>query len=210
MSNQQIIINRSHFSTDSSMPVREERCDLVENTSCPCFVHRPNSCFAFKPLKMTQLSVNTVPFTAAQKNLFMTQNGFTMYMLSRENDVLNPDHARVYQDMSRPLAHYFISSSHNTYLTKDQVTSASSTEPYIRYSENHRADVYGHPVGVGLSVRLSPAGLWIRAVAAWSWTAGMETKGNLSSTTDTLSPPKWLSRRSLKPSTSTPSRYEDC
>uniref|UniRef100_A0A3Q3XKS3 Phosphoinositide phospholipase C n=1 Tax=Mola mola TaxID=94237 RepID=A0A3Q3XKS3_MOLML len=68
----------------------------------------------------------------AQKNLFMTQNGFTMYMLSRENDVLNPDHARVYQDMSRPLAHYFISSSHNTYLTKDQVTSASSTEPYIR------------------------------------------------------------------------------
>lgn len=63
----------------------------------------------------------------------MTQNGFTMYMLSKENDVVNPDHARVYQDMSRPLAHYFISSSHNTYLTKDQVTSASSTEPYIRY-----------------------------------------------------------------------------
>ncbi|KAM9392351.1 1-phosphatidylinositol 4,5-bisphosphate phosphodiesterase delta-3-A [Pholidichthys leucotaenia] len=68
----------------------------------------------------------------AQKNLFMTQNGFTMYMLSLENDVFNPDHARVFQDMSRPLSHYFISSSHNTYLTKDQVTSASSTEPYIR------------------------------------------------------------------------------
>ncbi|XP_019949828.1 1-phosphatidylinositol 4,5-bisphosphate phosphodiesterase delta-3-A [Paralichthys olivaceus] len=68
----------------------------------------------------------------AQKNQFMTQNGFTMYMLSLENDVFNPDHARVYQDMSRPLSHYFISSSHNTYLTKDQVTSASSTEPYIR------------------------------------------------------------------------------
>ncbi|KAM7387292.1 hypothetical protein PAMA_009761 [Pampus argenteus] len=66
----------------------------------------------------------------AQKNQFMTQNGFTMYMLSLENDVLN--HNSVYQDMSHPLAHYFISSSHNTYLTKDQVTSASSTEPYIR------------------------------------------------------------------------------
>lgn len=65
----------------------------------------------------------------------MTQNGFTMYMLSPENDVVNPDHTRVYQDMTCPLAHYFISSSHNTYLTKDQVTSASSTEPYIRYSE---------------------------------------------------------------------------
>ncbi len=64
----------------------------------------------------------------------MTQNGFTMYMLSKENDVFNPDHARVYQDMMRPLAHYYISSSHNTYLTKDQVTSTSSTEPYIRYN----------------------------------------------------------------------------
>lgn len=73
------------------------------------------------------------PFIVAQKNQFMTQNGFTMYMLSGENDVFNPDHARVYQEMTRPLAHYFISSSHNTYLTKDQVTGASSTEPYIRY-----------------------------------------------------------------------------
>ncbi|XP_058230768.1 1-phosphatidylinositol 4,5-bisphosphate phosphodiesterase delta-3-A [Hemibagrus wyckioides] len=68
----------------------------------------------------------------AQKNLFMTQNGFTMYMLSNENDVFNPDHTNVYQDMTRPLAHYYISSSHNTYLTKDQVTGESSTEPYIR------------------------------------------------------------------------------
>ncbi|CAL8274392.1 unnamed protein product [Lota lota] len=68
----------------------------------------------------------------AQKNQFMTQNGFTMYMLSLENDVFNPDHARVHQDMSRPLTDYFISSSHNTYLTKDQVTGTSSTEPYIR------------------------------------------------------------------------------
>lgn len=80
-----------------------------------------------------------MPFIAAQKNQFMTQNGFTMYMLSKENDVVNPDHARVYQDMSRPLAHYFISSSHNTYLTKDQVTSASSTEPYIRYKRHQMA-----------------------------------------------------------------------
>ncbi|XP_069373460.1 1-phosphatidylinositol 4,5-bisphosphate phosphodiesterase delta-3-A [Paralichthys olivaceus] len=68
----------------------------------------------------------------AQKNQFMTPNGFTMYMLSKENCAFNPEHARVYQDMKHPLAHYFISSSHNTYLTKDQLTGDSSTEPYIR------------------------------------------------------------------------------
>lgn len=55
-----------------------------------------------------------------------------MYMLSKENCVFNPDHARVYQDMKRSLVHYFISSSHNTYLTADQLTGDSSTEPYIR------------------------------------------------------------------------------
>lgn len=75
----------------------------------------------------------TYEFSArAQKQLVMTQNGFITYMLSMENDIFNPDHVQIYQDMTRPLTHYFISSSHNTYLTKDQVTSASSTEPYIR------------------------------------------------------------------------------
>lgn len=62
----------------------------------------------------------------------MTPNGFTMYMLSKENVVFDGEHARVYQDMTHSLAHYFISSSHNTYLTKDQLTGDSSTETYIR------------------------------------------------------------------------------
>ncbi|CAL8303660.1 unnamed protein product [Lota lota] len=69
---------------------------------------------------------------AAQKNQLMTPNGFTMYMLSKENCLLDPKHNVVYQDMNHPLAHYFISSSHNTYLSKDQLTGESSTEPYIR------------------------------------------------------------------------------
>ncbi|KAK0149033.1 1-phosphatidylinositol 4,5-bisphosphate phosphodiesterase delta-3-A [Merluccius polli] len=68
----------------------------------------------------------------AQKHQLMTPNGFTMYMLSKENCLLDPEHSVVYQDMSRPLSHYFISSSHNTYLSKDQLTGESSTEPYIR------------------------------------------------------------------------------
>uniref|UniRef100_A0A3B3HRT9 Phosphoinositide phospholipase C n=1 Tax=Oryzias latipes TaxID=8090 RepID=A0A3B3HRT9_ORYLA len=68
----------------------------------------------------------------AQKSHLMTPDGFNRYMLSKQNYVINPDHARVYQDMTQPLAHYFISSSHNTYLIKDQMTGDSSTEPYIR------------------------------------------------------------------------------
>ncbi|XP_077481546.1 1-phosphatidylinositol 4,5-bisphosphate phosphodiesterase delta-3-A-like isoform X1 [Stigmatopora argus] len=68
----------------------------------------------------------------AQSNHLMTPNGFTMYMLSKENSVFNLEHSWVYQDMKQPLAHYFISSSHNTYLMKDQLTGESGIESYIR------------------------------------------------------------------------------
>lgn len=74
----------------------------------------------------------SVFWLTARKNQLMTANGFTMYMLSKENVVFDPEHGLVYQDMSQPLSHYFISSSHNTYLTKDQVMGESSAEPYIR------------------------------------------------------------------------------
>ncbi|MGH0169852.1 UNVERIFIED_CONTAM: hypothetical protein FKN15_001411 [Acipenser sinensis] len=58
-------------------------------------------------------------------------DGFLMYLLSKEGDVFNPAHATVYQDMSQPLSHYFISSSHNTYLLQDQLGGPSSTEAYL-------------------------------------------------------------------------------
>ncbi|XP_044302966.1 1-phosphatidylinositol 4,5-bisphosphate phosphodiesterase delta-3 isoform X1 [Varanus komodoensis] len=68
---------------------------------------------------------------ARQHNLMMA-DGFMMYLLSSAGNILNPAHTRIYQDMSQPLCHYFISSSHNTYLTDNQIQGESSTEAYIR------------------------------------------------------------------------------
>uniref|UniRef100_A0A8C2W5I5 Phosphoinositide phospholipase C n=1 Tax=Chinchilla lanigera TaxID=34839 RepID=A0A8C2W5I5_CHILA len=68
----------------------------------------------------------------AKRHELMTLDGFMMYLLSPEGAALDPAHAAVFQDMGQPLAHYFISSSHNTYLTDSQIGGLSSTEAYVR------------------------------------------------------------------------------
>ncbi|XP_035280574.1 1-phosphatidylinositol 4,5-bisphosphate phosphodiesterase zeta-1-like [Anguilla anguilla] len=65
-----------------------------------------------------------------RKSRTMTFPGFLRYMESRDCSVLNQEHTRVYQDMGRPLCHYFISSSHNTYLTADQLVGKSHLFAY--------------------------------------------------------------------------------
>uniref|UniRef100_A0A8C8ZRY6 Phosphoinositide phospholipase C n=1 Tax=Prolemur simus TaxID=1328070 RepID=A0A8C8ZRY6_PROSS len=57
-------------------------------------------------------------------------DGFTNYTRSPAGDIFNPEHHRVHQDMTRPLSHYFITSSHNTYLVGDQLMSQSRVDMY--------------------------------------------------------------------------------
>lgn len=62
----------------------------------------------------------------------MTIDGLLMYLGSSEGSIFNPAMQQLYQEMSQPLCHYFISSSHNTYLLEDQLRGQSSVEGYIR------------------------------------------------------------------------------
>ena len=65
-------------------------------------------------------------------NLFFVMTEFLSYLFHPMNSVFNDDHRVVYQDMTKPLSWYWISSSHNTYLTGDQIQSLSSEEAYTR------------------------------------------------------------------------------
>lgn len=60
----------------------------------------------------------------------MSSDGFCRYLMSDENAPVFLDRLELYQEMDQTLAHYFISSSHNTYLTGRQFGGKSSVEMY--------------------------------------------------------------------------------
>ncbi|KAI1898711.1 hypothetical protein AGOR_G00075180 [Albula goreensis] len=55
---------------------------------------------------------------------------FSRYLEGEDNSIVPPERLDVIDDMNQPLSHYFINSSHNTYLTVGQLTGPSSVEMY--------------------------------------------------------------------------------
>lgn len=71
------------------------------------------------------------------------------YLISDDNPVMVLNKLEVCDDMEQPLSHYFINSSHNTYLAGHQLTGKSSVEIYrqcllagCRYESNILNIVY--------------------------------------------------------------------
>lgn len=62
----------------------------------------------------------------------MSIEGFYNYLMSDDNAPVFLDRLDVYQDMDQPLCHYYINSSHNTYLIGRQFGGKSSVEMYRR------------------------------------------------------------------------------
>ena len=47
----------------------------------------------------------------------LSQEGFLQYLLGEQNALITPEKLDLSEDMDQSIAHYFINSSHNTYLT---------------------------------------------------------------------------------------------
>ncbi|XP_036340521.1 1-phosphatidylinositol 4,5-bisphosphate phosphodiesterase classes I and II-like [Rhagoletis pomonella] len=65
----------------------------------------------------------------AQKNQ-LSLDGFLRYLMSDDNPIVAPSKFDLCDDMDQPLSHYFVNSSHNTYLIGHQLTGKSSVEIY--------------------------------------------------------------------------------
>nr|XP_060616268.1 1-phosphatidylinositol 4,5-bisphosphate phosphodiesterase beta-2 [Anolis sagrei ordinatus] len=60
----------------------------------------------------------------------LSPEGMVWFLCGPENSIISQDKLLLYQDMNQPLSHYFINSSHNTYLTAGQFSGISSPEMY--------------------------------------------------------------------------------
>jgi len=60
----------------------------------------------------------------------MSVDGFCRYLMSDENAPMLLDRLDIFQDMDQPLSHYYVNSSHNTYLVGRQFGGRSSVEMY--------------------------------------------------------------------------------
>ncbi|XP_076872901.1 1-phosphatidylinositol 4,5-bisphosphate phosphodiesterase beta-1 isoform X3 [Brachyhypopomus gauderio] len=87
----------------------------------------------FPPLKPEQVQVlveKYEPDTMLYQRGQISVEGFARYLSGEENSTIPPEKLDQSEDMTLPLSHYFINSSHNTYLTAGQLAGNSSVEMY--------------------------------------------------------------------------------
>jgi phosphatidylinositol phospholipase C delta len=65
-----------------------------------------------------------------EKNNCLSFLSFCNYIFSPNNSIIDPKKSVIYQDMTQPMQNYYIYSSHNTYLSGNQLNSDSQTEMY--------------------------------------------------------------------------------
>ncbi|XP_077434093.1 1-phosphatidylinositol 4,5-bisphosphate phosphodiesterase beta-2 [Vanacampus margaritifer] len=87
----------------------------------------------FPRLRQDQIKALMVKYEPCNTNCnrgLITPETFLSFLMGPETSVVMQDRLAKCQDMTQPLPHYFIKSSHNTYLTAGQFSGVSSPEMY--------------------------------------------------------------------------------
>ena len=80
---------------------------------------------------VNKMEVNRDELTLPVREEFISKTRFKNYLHHSFNAAFGPDHQELHREtMHRPLTEYWINTSHNTYLTGDQLQSLSSVECY--------------------------------------------------------------------------------
>lgn len=91
---------------------------------------KAKNCPLISKMKMLYNVIFNYPCNCNFFHFVNTRNHFFRYLMSEDNPVMAPIKLDLCDDMDQPMSHYFINSSHNTYLTGHQLTGKSSVEIY--------------------------------------------------------------------------------
>ncbi|RXN35038.1 1-phosphatidylinositol 4,5-bisphosphate phosphodiesterase beta-2 [Labeo rohita] len=87
----------------------------------------------FPPVRPDQVKNLIEKYEPSSSNASRGQispDGLMFYLMGSETSVVKLDKLAQSHDMAQPITHYFVKSSHNTYLTAGQLTGVSSPEMY--------------------------------------------------------------------------------
>uniref|UniRef100_A0AAV2J129 Phosphoinositide phospholipase C n=1 Tax=Knipowitschia caucasica TaxID=637954 RepID=A0AAV2J129_KNICA len=112
------------------MMAYSERKDHLNTDELATFLRNEQKMSNVTPENVTEIIDKFEESAENKQRGILGIEGFTSFMRSPTCDIFNPLHHEVNQDMEQPLCNYFIASSHNTYLTGDQLLSHSKTDMY--------------------------------------------------------------------------------